>query len=135
MTLAENDRETLIKYRIEKAESTIKDVEFLIKNDKFEISVTRIYYGIFYILSALALKYNFNTSKHQQLIGWFNQTFVKEGVLDKKYGRIVHKAYDKRSKSDYGDFVEFSRDEVEELFNEMKEFIERIKGLIFVVAD
>lgn len=130
MTLNEEDRKALVKHRIEKAKGTIEDVQFLIEHDMLALAVNRIYYGIFYMLSALALDRQFNTSKHQQLIGWFNKDFVKENLIDKKYGSIVHKTYDKRTKGDYDDFVEFSREEVTKLFDDMREFVSKIEDLI-----
>ena len=45
---------------------TEDEVNFLIENNKLHLAVNRIYYGSFYILSALALKYRFQTSKHGQ---------------------------------------------------------------------
>lgn len=126
MTLEESDRSTLINIKTEKSKKAIEDVDFLIKNDKLTLAVNRIYYGLFYAASALALKYLFSTNKHQQLIGWFNMKFIKENKIDGKYGRILHKAFDKRTKGDYDDFVVFEKEEVEEMFSEMKEFVSKI---------
>lgn len=131
MTLDSSDRKVLIKHRLDKAYMTMKDVEFLIKHDKLIIAINRIYYGIFYSISALALKHQFSSSKHSQLIGWFNKNFIKNSSIDKKYGKFLHKAFDKRSTGDYDDWVEFSKNEVEELFEEMKELIDVIAQLIF----
>jgi uncharacterized protein (UPF0332 family) len=130
MTINEKDRETLTNYRIDKAKKAEDDARFLIDNNKLHLAVNRIYYGAFYILSALALKYQFQTTSHQELIGWFNKEFVKEELIDRKYGRFVHKAYDKRSKADYADYVEFEKEEVLAMFNEMKDFLEKIEELI-----
>ncbi len=85
MTVEEKDRQILIAYRIEKARTAAGDARFLIENDKLHLAVNRIYYAIFYAISALALKYRYQSSKHQQLIGWFNKTFVKEGILSKAF--------------------------------------------------
>ncbi len=53
----------------------------LIQHDKLAIAVNRILcLRSFYMLSALALKHGFSTSKHKQLIGWFNKQFVKEEI-------------------------------------------------------
>ena len=41
------------------------------------VALNRIYYGIFYIVSALAIKNRFSTANHSQLIGWFNTNYVK----------------------------------------------------------
>jgi uncharacterized protein (UPF0332 family) len=130
MTINEEDRETLTNYRIDKAKKAEDDARFLIDNNKLHLAVNRIYYGAFYILSALALKYQFQTTSHQELIGWFNKEFVKEELIDRKYGRFVHKAYDKRSKADYADYVEFEKEEVLAMFNEMKDFLEKIEELL-----
>ncbi|MCK4357864.1 MAG: hypothetical protein KAW92_03850 [Candidatus Cloacimonetes bacterium] len=51
-------------------------------------------------------------------------------TLDKKYGRFIHEAYDKRSKGDYDDFVSFPKDEVKMMYRNMKDFISRIEKLI-----
>jgi len=76
MILDKKDKEALINYRIDQAKRACEDVNFLIENDKLTIAVNRIYYGMFYVLSALAEKYDFHTSKHLQLIGWFNKNFI-----------------------------------------------------------
>lgn len=130
MMFDEKSREGLIQHKLDKAIDTIADVGFLLDNNKLVIAVNRIYYGIFYALSALALKHQFITSKHQQLMGWFNKEFVKEKKVERKYGEILHKAFDKRSKGDYDDFVNFSKDEVELLFHDMKDFIDKIKVMV-----
>ena len=73
MTLSEENRRQLVKHYVEKAKTTVENVSFLIKNKKFFMAANRIYYGIYYMLSALAVKHQFSTSKHTQLIGWFNK--------------------------------------------------------------
>jgi uncharacterized protein (UPF0332 family) len=50
MTIEENDRENLIKYRLEQANETILDVELLVENNRYRSAINRIYYGMFYAL-------------------------------------------------------------------------------------
>jgi hypothetical protein len=121
------NKEDLIKYRIEQAEKTIQEISLLITNGLYKTAVNRVYYGMFYMLLALALKHNFKTSKHRQLIGWFNQNFIKPGTIDTKYGKIINHAFENRSDSDYGIFIEFTKEEVEEMHNEMKSFVDELK--------
>ena len=124
------DKRALIEHRILKALDTIDDVEFLIANKKFLLAVNRIYYGMFYIVSALSLKYDFSTSKHQQLIGWFSKEFIATGKVDPKYGKIIHNAYSNRSTGDYDDFVEFDEENVRNSFHELKEFVRTLRALL-----
>lgn len=51
---------------------------------------------MFYCLNSLALKYNFQSSKHLQLIGWFNKTFIKTGLIENKFGKILRDAFKNR---------------------------------------
>ncbi|MGD2087882.1 MAG: HEPN domain-containing protein [Candidatus Aminicenantes bacterium] len=130
MTISEKDRDTLIKYRIEQAHEAIEEAELSINHNKLKMAVNRIYYGMFYILSALALKYRFKTSKHQGLIGWFNKNFLKDKKIDRKYGIILRDAFNNRSEGDYGAFIKFLKTDVIKSFEDMKDFIFTIEKYI-----
>lgn len=132
MTIEEQTRDDLIKYRLEQARDTIDVVDLLIKNDKLSSAINRIYYGMFYSLLALALQFNFETSKHQQLIGWFNKEFIRTGLIEKEFGRILRDAFENRTSGDYDSFVIFEQTEVLLLFSDMKSFIEQIEVFISV---
>ena len=124
------DKSNLLKYRLQQAKDTIEVVDILIINKKYPAAVNRIYYGIFYTLLALALKFDFESSKHQQLIGWFNKEFIQTGKVEKNYGRVLRKAYENRTTGDYDTFIEFEKNDVVQLFEEMKQFIVRIEKLL-----
>jgi uncharacterized protein (UPF0332 family) len=128
MTIESDDKESLIKYRLEQAKETISDVQLLIENNRLRSAVNRIYYGMFYSLLALGLANQYETSKHAQLIGWFNKNFINEGLIDSKYGKIINKSFNRRTKGDYDTYVEFEKDIVIEMFQEMKDFITEIKS-------
>ncbi len=124
------DLQELIKYRIEQAQETSLEIKFLIDKGLFVLAINRIYYGMFYMLLALALKEGFKTSKHHQLLGWFNKEFVKPGIVDRKIGKIIYRGFEDRTDSDYGVFVKFEKDEVENKFVDMKIFISELKKII-----
>jgi uncharacterized protein (UPF0332 family) len=130
--IEENDRDKLINYRINQAHDTISDVTKLIENELLNVAVNRIYYGIFYCLNALALKYEFQSSKHLQLIGWFNQNFIKTGIFEVKYGRILRNAYKNRSDGDYVPFITFSKEDVLAMQRDMIDMIEQITAFLKV---
>jgi uncharacterized protein (UPF0332 family) len=120
----------LINYRIDQARNTILEVEFQIEHGYLAIAVNRIYYGMFYILLALAMKNGFKTSKHRQLLGWFNKEFVKTGKVSRKSGSIVNKAFEDRTDGDYGLFIEFSKEEVIQKMEDMRLFIRELTEFI-----
>ena len=69
---------------MQQADECVEEVRFLIENKKYKIAVNRIYYGMFYCLLALGLKQQYESSKHSQLIGWFNKNFIHTGLIDCK---------------------------------------------------
>ena len=120
MNLDKKDKRELIKYRLQQAIDAIEVVAILIVNEKYPAAVNRIYYGIFYTLLALAIKFDFESSKHKQLIGWFNKEFILKGKVEKNFGKVLRKAYENRTTGDYDTFVEFEKNNVVQLFEEMK---------------
>ena len=129
--IKDEDRQSLINYRLEQAKDTVELCRFLIDSNKLVVAVNRIYYGLYYAVTALAIKHRFETSKHLQLIGWFNKEFIASQKLDKKNGKILRIAYQNRTKGDYDAFVQFDTEEVESIHLEMINFIEEIEKLIF----
>lgn len=126
----DDDKLALIRYRLEQADDSIDIVEFLINSDKFTVAVNRIYYGLFYSVTALAINFGFETSKHAQLIGWFNKEFVATKKTEVKFGKILRNAFQNRTKGDYDAFVTFEKDEVSQMHSEMIDFINEIKRLL-----
>ena len=122
MSIDNQDRLDLVLYRLSEARDTQADVELLISHNRLRGAINRIYYSMFYSLLALGLKYEFETSKHAQLIGWFNKSFIQEGLIDSKYGKIINKAFNRRTKGDYDSYIEFDIDTVKEMYEEMKDF-------------
>ena len=124
------DRLALIDSRIKQATETIELANFLAISGKYVIAVNHFYYGMYYALTALALKDGFETSKHGQLIGWFNREYIASQRLDSKFGKILRNAFQNRTKGDYDAFVDFPKSEVDFMLVEMVEFIQAIEKIL-----
>ena len=130
MTIEEDNRSALIGYRLEQAKEMIKDSGLLLANNSLRSATNRIYYGMFYALMALALKYHFETSKHSQLLGWFSKNFISNGLIEVKYWKMIRNAFNNRTNADYVNFTELSKEEVEETFSDLKTFISAIETFL-----
>lgn len=130
MTLKDDERNILIEHYQAKNQETVEQVKLLLANNQNSLAMNRVYYAIYYMLSALALKEHFSTSKHLQLIGWFNKTFVKGGAVDSRYSKLIQKAYEDRVESDYDVRSSFTKETVEQAFAEMQEVIAAIEQLL-----
>ncbi len=63
----------MLKLSLDKALEAIKGAEVAFNNDIKSMGLNRLYYAIFYSVTALAYNFGFITSKHLKLIGWFNK--------------------------------------------------------------
>jgi len=124
------DKGSLIQYRLQRANETIKESEDDISKNYLHSAENRIYYAIFYSVMALALKHDFATSKHKNLMGWFNKNFIKTGIIEKEYGDIYREALENRIEGDYEDLKTFSIGEVNLDYSNMIKFVKRIEELI-----
>ncbi|OGU71222.1 MAG: hypothetical protein A2V93_07345 [Ignavibacteria bacterium RBG_16_34_14] len=124
------DKEALIRYRLERSLETISEAEQSIQNNHLHLAANRIYYAIFYAVSALSVKNNFSTSKHSTLLSWFNNEFVKKQIITKELGNIYNIAFQNRMKGDYDDLITFSKESILENFNQMKLFVQKINQII-----
>lgn len=120
----------LISYRISRSKETIEEVEMSIKNGKLYNAVNRIYYSMFYIVSALAIQNNFLTSKHRQLLAWFNVNYVKTGIVPVELWKTYKHGYDNRLEGDYDDFKVFTLEEVQLNYQSMLKFVDFVEKLI-----
>lgn len=57
----QNSRKDLIAYRIEQAKKTASEADLFRQNNMYRGAMNRVYYGMFYMLQALALKHGFES--------------------------------------------------------------------------
>jgi hypothetical protein len=119
-----------IQYKRDRAFEALDDIKKMIDNKMLSAAMNRIYYAGFYIVGALLLLDGFSTSKHRQLIGYFNKEYIKTGKVPLDVGEILDESYNNRVASDYHDFVFLTKTQVEEFYNQMKEFVGFIDRMI-----
>ena len=119
-----------IQYKRDRAFEALDDIQKMLDNKMLSAAMNRIYYAGFYIVGALLLLDGFSTSKHRQLIGYFNKEYIKTGKVPVDIGEILDESYNNRVTSDYHDFVYLTKTQVEEFYNQMKEFVGFIDQMI-----
>ena len=125
-----HDRDALIRYRIRRAEDTLEEAQMAYDAKHWHLAENRIYYAMFYLVHALALKEGVSISRHAQVVGWFNKTFVHAGTVEIEIGKMFQAAFEKRQEGDYDDFVTFSLEEVAKDLAQSRRFFECVNALI-----
>lgn len=120
-----------ITHRLQRAQETFAEAQMLFEGNHWGGAVNRIYYALFYAVSALALAHDFTTSSHTQLRGYFNREFVKTGIVALEMGTLYHLAYDNRTTGDYADFPTFEAEKIAGMLKNTHNFLAILTGLIF----
>ena len=128
MNASEKKRE-LAMYRLAQAEESLAEAQYLFDGEKSTRSViNRVYYSMFYSILALLIFEPYSSSKHSGVLAYFNQHFIKTGLLSEDLGRAVNKAFDLRQRADYREHTVISRDQVAPFLNEARGFLNAAKG-------
>lgn len=123
----END---YVKYRFQRAIESYEEALILADNKRWNAVINRLYYSCYYAVIALLLKKNIETQTHDGARIQFSLYFIKNGIIDKKYGTLFSKMFDYRQKGDYGDLFDFDEDSVVPLLSQVDDFIKKLQLLI-----
>jgi uncharacterized protein (UPF0332 family) len=128
--MKKQDREELVKYRIERAEATLSEVDLHVENGLWSTAVNRLYYACYYAVIALLVKHEISTQTHAGVRQMFGLHFVKSGLINRELAKFYTDIFDKRQTGDYDDFVDFTKDEVISLIEPAKQLIQEIESLL-----
>ncbi len=120
------ERQHLSAYRLEKAKMVLIQAELLLNNRQYDGSVNRSYYAIFTAVRAILALVEFDSQTHRGVISFFDRYFVKTGLLEKSFSKIVHEAFDSRQDSDYEDFYHPSEAEAQAQYEHAAQFLQEI---------
>ncbi len=101
--LSDEDRKEVVKYRIEKAIRTYTEAVGSIKSGYTETAANRLYYAAYYAVSALLISYKYEANTHNGVIQIFGKAFIKNNIVDKKYGKTFNQLFSLRLTGDYED--------------------------------
>ncbi len=81
-------RKDIIQYRLRRALDTFEDAEIFAKNQKWNSAINRLYYSVYYAVSAVLLSSNLKTTTHNGVKYSFNEHFIKTERLPKELGKL-----------------------------------------------
>ena len=125
-----SEREELIKYRINRAFQTLKEVDILIENKLWSTAINRLYYGCYYAVIALLIKNQIAPQTHTGVRQMFGLHFIKTGKIPAELGKFYSDIYDKRQIGDYDDFIVIKEEDVIGLLPIAKDLVYTIDKLL-----
>jgi uncharacterized protein (UPF0332 family) len=125
-----SEKDSYISYRLARAWDTFDDAKILASKGKWNSTINRLYYSAYYAVMALLLKNDFKPATHNGAKSNFTEHFIKNNIIDKKFGKLYSQLFTWRQKGDYDDLFDFREDQVNEYFKPVEELISLIESLI-----
>jgi uncharacterized protein (UPF0332 family) len=79
----------IVRYCLEKADESLASARREFEAGSFSFAMNRLYYAVFYAASALLMEHDRTFKKHSGVRAAFHQHFIKTGVLDPDWGRLM----------------------------------------------
>ena len=130
MNLTEEERLSLVHYRVSRAFETWKEVKGISESGYWYAAANRIYYACYYMTTALLIKNGYSASTHTGVIRMFGQHFVSKGIVSKELGRLYSSVYELRQSSDYDDWRVIEEGDILPLLPLVETFLSTIHSII-----
>ena len=130
MKLNKTERESVVKYRLERANNTLAEAVSNIENDCWHAAANRLYYACFYAACALLINNGHTTRTHNGVFSLLGEHFVVTGLISKEQNQFYRRILELRQTGDYDDFIVFTEQELLPLLEPAEQFIKTIENLI-----
>ncbi|MBU0509031.1 HEPN domain-containing protein [bacterium] len=120
---------------LRKANRSLRAATLLFDAELFDVAISRAYYTMFYVASAMLLEKGLQFSKHSAVVAAFGQHFVTTGLVPKEYHRILIHAEDERNVADYVTGLQLKKADAAELIERAKQFIELGEKILGPVSE
>mgnify|MGYP001579871180 CR=1 FL=1 len=126
----EGSLKDLIPLRLEKSKSKFKTAKHLLEEGNFDGAVPPAYYAIFHAARAALISKGINPITHKGVKSMFALHFVKPGLVEKEYQKILADAKELREDSDYEEDVIIAQEKAEGIVVDAQKFIEKIEQVL-----
>ncbi len=93
----------------------------------YHVTVSRAYYAMFYAASALLTSQGITRSKHSGVLSAFGEFFVKPGLIEVEFAKMLGHAFDSRLDSDYDVIHRVDAATAEMVLTEARSFVARVE--------
>jgi len=130
MGLSDEERGSIVAYRLQKAKETFAEIAVLIENKLWRNAANRLYYTCFYAASALLTKDSYQAHTHQGVKNVLSLKYIKEGKLDKSLIKTYGTLFNMRQRGDYEDWAIIEEEDIKPLIEPAGMFIAAIEKII-----
>ena len=111
----------------DRAHQELQAVEVNLGAGLYAVAVSRSYYAMFYAVSGLLASVGISRSKHSAIISAFRQNFIKAGLIETEYGKLIDSGFEARQESDYDLLSVIDKEFAEKRYREAQSFVARLE--------
>ena len=130
MGLTEEEKNAIVKYRLERANDTLLDVKLAIQNMRWNNAANRLYYACYYAAIALLLNDGYTARTHSGIKALLGLHYAKEEIINKELMKAYRKMFNLRQTGDYDDLAVLTENDILNLLAPAEQFIKTIENLI-----
>jgi len=119
-----------IEYHLILAEERLDEAHLLLEQNFYNGAVSRAYYAMFAAARAALLTREIQVKTHTGLRSAFGNEFIKNGQIDKIYGRMLSRGEHIREEADYGSDKRITKEEAEATVISASSFIQIVKDIL-----
>lgn len=119
-----------IHLELERGKRSLDAAKLLFKKGLYEDSVSRSYYTMFHAARALLLTKDIRPTSHAGVVSLFGLHFVKDGLIERDYARMISQGLDLREDGDYGVYTDVTKTRALEILSDAEKFFIKIKEVL-----
>lgn len=130
MGLSDEERTSLIEYRLQRAAEVLVEAKDVYALNHYILAVNRLYYALFYAVSALLIKDGHSAVTHAGIRSLMGKNYVLTGVLSRSEGKLFSDLFNMRHTGDYGDSFDIGKNDVEEYLQPTVDLVNKLRVMI-----
>jgi uncharacterized protein (UPF0332 family) len=120
-------------YWMKKARESLKSAKVEFELGHLDFCVNRLYYTVFYSVSAVLAKQGLTYGKHAAVRASFHRDFVKKGIVSKEFGKLYDRLFNARQEADYIAFTDFDAEVVKNQLVQVEEFVAKFSTIMHIM--
>lgn len=124
-----------IQLYLNRARQDLHATQINLEQGLYDVAVSRAYYAMFYAATALLASQGISRSKHSGVRAAFGEYFVKTGLIELEYAKMLGYAFDSRLDSDYNVHLAAEQSLAEEVFHDAQRFVDRAEQYLWQTGD
>ena len=130
MGLTDEERKSVVQFRMEKARNTFSEISLLTNNNLWQTAANRLYYACYYAVTALLIQNGIESKTHQGVINQLGLHFVRTEKISQKDGKLFKDLFELRQDGDYTDWMTITENDIMPLIEPAKKIIDKIEQLL-----